>query len=60
MLELLTAQEVATKLKVKINTVYRWINTGKLQAVRAGEKWLVYEADLDAFLRGHKLNGKGG
>ena len=60
MLELLTAQEVATKLKVKINTVYRWINTGQLPAVRAGELWRVYETELEAFLRRHKLNGKGG
>ena len=59
MLELLTAQEVATKLKVKINTVYRWINTGKLPAVRAGELWRVYETELEAFLGGHKINGKG-
>ena len=58
--DLLTTQEVATRVRVKLNTVYRWINNGKLQAVRAGEKWLVYETELDAFLRGHKLNGKGG
>lgn len=50
MAELLTAQEVAAMLKVKVTTVRRWYREGKLRGARVGralrfrrdevERWL--------------------
>ena len=34
MLEILTANEVANRLKVYLMTVYRWISSGRLEASR--------------------------
>lgn len=34
---MLRVKEVATRLKVHPATVYRWINEGRLQAVRYGQ-----------------------
>ena len=34
MLEILTAKEVADRLKVHLMTVYRWVSSGRLQASR--------------------------
>lgn len=36
-LTLLTVREAATKLRVSRPTIYRWINTGRLKAVRYGQ-----------------------
>lgn len=59
MAELLTAQEVAERMKVHINTIYNWINSGDLKASKAGDLWRVYETDLDAFLKSGVNTGKG-
>ncbi len=34
MVEILTANEVADRLKVHLMTVYRWVSSGRLQASR--------------------------
>jgi excisionase family DNA binding protein len=50
--ELLTVQEVAEKLKVHENTVYRYIQEGKLKTVRAGDLYRIRVSDLEDFLIG--------
>ncbi len=47
--DLYTPQEVADIAGVKILTVYRWIKTGKLRAVKLGT-WKINRADLEAAL----------
>jgi len=42
--------EVADMLKVAYLTVYRWIQSGKLKAVRAGKQYRIKSSDLDSFL----------
>jgi excisionase family DNA binding protein len=44
-------EEIAQHLRVTRRTVYRWIETGKLRAYKAGEHWRITERDLEDFLR---------
>lgn len=48
--ELLTTQEVASKLKMDEKTVRGYINKGDLPAVRVGNRFRVDPVDLLAFL----------
>lgn len=47
---LLTAGEVAERLRVSTMTIYRLIRRGELPAVRVGRNYRVRTRDLDAFL----------
>ena len=46
---LYTCAEIATKYKVKIFTVYHWIKTGKLAAIKIGKSFRVTENALRDF-----------
>jgi len=46
--------EVAKTLKVAYLTVYRWIQSGKLTAYKAGKQYRIKELDLDKFIERHK------
>ena len=48
--ELLTAQEVAELLKVHINTVYNYIDSGKLKAIKMEGLFRIRVSDLEHFL----------
>ena len=50
--ELLTVDDVAAKLGVSPRSVRRWFRQGKLRGIRAGKRWLVSPASLEAFLHG--------
>lgn len=52
--EYYTIQEVADKLKVAYLTVYRWVQSDKLKAVKAGKQHRIAKADLEAFLSERK------
>ena len=49
---LYSPEEVAERLSFKVRTVREWIRTGRLPAIRVGERGLlrVKAADLDAFV----------
>lgn len=47
-------QDVADLLKVTYLTVYRWIQAGKLNAVRAEKQYRISRTDLDSFLEKKK------
>lgn len=49
-----TIQEVADKLKVAYLTVYRWIQSGKLKAVKAGKQHRITKRNLEIFLTERK------
>ncbi len=53
-MDYLTVEEIAAKLRVAEKTVRRWINSGQLEAVRAGRFWRIKPADLEAFLQSSK------
>jgi excisionase family DNA binding protein len=51
--ELLTAQEVAERLSVHVESVRRWTRRGELPAVRLPSGRYKYRADdVDAMIRG--------
>lgn len=52
--EYYSIQEVADKLKVAYLTVYRWIQSGKLKAVKAGKQYRIKMSDLDKFINFRK------
>ena len=43
-------EEVAKMLKVAYLTVYRWIQSGKLVAYKAGKQYRIKKDDLDSFM----------
>lgn len=45
-----TIEEVAEMLKVVYLTVYRWIQSGKLTAYKAGKQYRIKREDLDRFI----------
>lgn len=48
-------QEIADLLGVKVLTIYRWIKSGKLHAVKIGQ-WRISESDLQELLKGDQNN----
>ena len=44
-------EEVAKMLKVAYLTVYRWIQSKKLLAVKAGKQYRIKKEDLDNFTK---------
>lgn len=49
-----TLQEVEEVLSVTRRTIYNWIKSGKLHAVKVGSQWRVKKEDLEAFLNDTK------
>ena len=45
-----TIGEVAKILKVVYLTVYRWIQSGKLVAYKAGKQYRIKKSDIDRFI----------
>jgi excisionase family DNA binding protein len=45
----LTTEEVATMLRVSVQSVNKWCREGKLKAIRAGRRWRITRADLNQF-----------
>lgn len=51
-----TIEEVAKMLRVVYLTVYRWIQSGKLKAYKAGKQYRIKKDDLDKFLKIKRSN----
>lgn len=49
-MEYFTPQEIATKLKIDMSTVYRWIKDGSLKAIKIGHVWRISESELNRIL----------
>jgi excisionase family DNA binding protein len=55
---LLTADEIAKRLRVSLETVRRWLRSGELRGFRPGGTkagWRVRESDLAEYLRDRKM-----
>ena len=48
---ILTVRQIAEKLQVNTETVYRWLRDNKLSGYRANRLWRVSEQDLEVFLK---------
>lgn len=57
--KLLTTQEVADHLGLTRRTIYTYIESKTLPAVKIGKEWRVKKSDLEAFVREGGLNMEG-
>ena len=48
--KLFTVQETAAYLSLSSQTIRRWINTGKLNAVKIGKEFRIKLSELNQFL----------
>lgn len=55
---LLTVKEVASRLKLNPLTVYTYIRSGRLHAVKFGRTYRISEADLNMFIESHKVTAR--
>ena len=46
--------EVANMLKVAYLTVYRWIQSGKIKALKVGKQYRIERFELDEFMNRQK------
>ena len=51
---LLTPEETAERLRVRIKTVTNWLRSGVLPGIKIGHFWRIREDRLEAFLRDHE------
>jgi len=51
----LTPEEIASKLRVDISTVRRWIKLGQLPALQVGRQYRVEEPAYEAFLKSREV-----
>lgn len=57
---LLTIQQVMSRLQIADETVYRYIKSGKLRAIRIGGLWRIPSEALDEFLKkGEQITNAG-
>lgn len=50
MREHMTAYEAAEIFGVTFRTIYAWVRSGKLQAVKIGKRWYIPKAAINALL----------
>ena len=51
---LMTIEEVAQYLRVKKRTIYEWLKSGKIPAIKAVGQWRFKKDKIDAWLDGKK------
>ncbi len=49
-----TAEELATKLKLNIMTIYRYIKSGKLEAHKIGKEYRIGRVEFERFINSAK------
>ena len=54
--ELLTVSEVADALRVSPMSIYRFIHSGELHALRVGKSYRVRASDLAAYLKASEVS----
>lgn len=59
-MKLLTTEEAAEILKVDVESVRRFISSGRITAFKVGREWRIKEEDLKVFIeRNPNINLKG-
>lgn len=53
---LLTPKEVARQLQLNLLTIYKYIRTKKISAIKFGRSYRIAEEDLDKFLKSNKTD----
>lgn len=49
--EFYTTEELATKLKLNVMTIYRYIKAGKLRAHKIGKEYRIGKAEFERFIK---------
>ncbi len=52
-----TVEQVAEYLKLTTRTIYTYIHSGKLKAVKVGREYRIKQRDLDEFLTSNNKEG---
>ena len=53
MSEIMTLEEVADYLKLKPQTLYIWVQKGKIPAVKLGKEWRFKRSIIDKWFNSH-------
>jgi putative resolvase len=53
--EFYTALELATKLKLNVMTIYRYIKAGKLKAHKIGKEFRIDRTEFNRFIKSTKI-----
>ncbi len=53
--KLMTVEEVAEYLRVKVSTVYQWAKEGKIPASKVGRLWRFDPNEVEAWVRQQKM-----
>lgn len=48
--ELLTIRDVAQRLKLKTQTIYLWVQSGKLPGAKFGKEWRFRSSDIEKWI----------
>ena len=48
--KLSTVQEIAQRFRVSEKTVYRWVNSGEVEAIQLGRRLLFEESEVKRFM----------
>lgn len=48
---LLTVDELADYLGLKKQTIYNWLNKGKISGIKIGKVWRFDKSEIDAWLK---------
>jgi excisionase family DNA binding protein len=52
---LLTPEQVSEILQINVLTVYKYIKTGKLEAIRLGRSYRILPEGLDHLIKSHRV-----
>jgi long-chain acyl-CoA synthetase len=56
-LKLHSAQEVADLIGIKLDTLYRYVRSGRVRGMKIGKSWKFSESDLQEFIQQHRQDG---
>jgi len=60
MSRLIDIEELAVYLKLKKQTIYNWLNQGKISGMKVGGVWRFDRRDVDTWLRSKKRTTSSG
>ncbi|MDD5505628.1 MAG: helix-turn-helix domain-containing protein [Candidatus Omnitrophica bacterium] len=60
MSRLIDIDELAEYLKLKKQTIYNWLNQGKISGMKVGGVWRFDQRDIDTWLRSKKRSSISG
>lgn len=60
MSRLIDVDELADYLRLKRQTIYNWLNQGKISGIKVGGVWRFDRKDIDAWLKSRRRLIKGG